>query len=161
MKTQELAQITAKAKQKADGRSILKQVTELYEMPIKALKERYQALVPEGSTPPNKDSLIRRIAHKLQEDTFGGLSEPAKARLETLKAELDPLRDLGQKKAAAGPSRLPLPGTIISKTYKGQVIRVKVLQKGFEYNGKPYRSLSRVAREVSGVHQSGFVFFDL
>jgi hypothetical protein len=161
MKAKDPAQTAVKATQKAEEPSILKQIAELYEMPIKALKERYQALVPEGSTPSNKDYLIRRIAHKLQEDAFGGLSQPAKARLEVLKKELDPLSDLGQKKTTDGSSRLPLPGTIISKTYKGQLIQVKVLQKGFEYAGKPYRSLSRVAKEVTGVHQSGFVFFGL
>ena len=141
--------------------SILRQITALYGMSIKELRERYQALFPPGSSPPpSKQFLIRRIAYKLQEDAFGGLAAPAREKLETLKTELNPLKDLGRGHGGSN-HQLPLPGTVITKTYKGRPVEVKILQKGFEYDGKPYKSLSRIAREVTGVHQSGFVFFGL
>jgi hypothetical protein len=145
--------------------SILKQINALFSMSMKDLKGVYQKLSPQENAPSNKTFLIRRIAYRLQEDAFGGLSSQAKGRLEVLKTELNPLKDLGAKRSREGEGkvvrRLPLPGTVITKTYKGQPVEVKVLHKGFEYGGKPYRSLSRVAKEVTGVHQSGFVFFGL
>ncbi len=143
--------------------SILKQILALYEMPIPALKERYLALLPGANAPTNKGFLIHRIAHKLQEDAYGGLSASAKERLQGLKTELNPILDLGQRRTknhvARAARRLPMAGSVITKTYKGRQIEVKVLHEGFEYNGKPYRSLSKIAKIVSGVHQSGFVFF--
>ena len=145
--------------------SVLKEITGLYNLSAKALRDRFRTLFPEQSPPTNRDFLIRRIAYKLQAEAFGDISEQAKDTLARLKTELNPLKDLAKKpqpKAGKRASRrAPLPGTTIEKTYKGRLIRVAVLDKGFEYNGKPYRSLSAVAREVTGVHQSGFVFFQL
>lgn len=136
--------------------SILRQIAELYAMPIKTLKQRYGDILPPGDVSCNKDYLIKRIAYKLQEDAFGGLPPDAQNKLEELKVTLNPIKTLGAHK-----SRLPMPGTIITKSYKGQEVAVKVLAEGFEYNGKTYKSLSRIAKEISGVHQSGFVFFGL
>jgi len=152
---------------KSDGRrtrgSILKQITALYGMPTNVLKERFLAMFPEKNAPSNKDFLCRRIAYKLQEDAFGSLSTNAADQLNRLKTELDPLKDLGQRQPQGPkekqPRNIPLPGTIIMKVYKGRLLQVKVLQKGFEYEGKSYRSLTHLAREITGVPQSGFVFF--
>lgn len=57
--------------------------------------------------------------------------------------------------------RLPLPGTIITQEYKGQLLQVRVLIKGFEYAGEVYKSLSAVAKVVTGSHCNGFSFFRL
>jgi len=54
-----------------------------------------------------------------------------------------------------------LPGTTLSRKYKGTTHLVKVLPKGFEYNGQHYRSLSAIAKEITGSHWNGFVFFGL
>lgn len=58
-------------------------------------------------------------------------------------------------------SRLPAVGTVITKTYHGQTIEVKVLENGFEYQGKVYKSISRVAMEIVKRPISGYVFFGL
>lgn len=58
-------------------------------------------------------------------------------------------------------SRLPAVGTVITKTYHGQTIEVKVLETGFEYQGKTYKSISRVAMEIVKRPISGYVFFGL
>ena len=58
-------------------------------------------------------------------------------------------------------SRLPAPGSIITKTYHGQSIEIKVLENGFEYQGKTYKSISRVAMEIVKRPISGYVFFGL
>lgn len=57
--------------------------------------------------------------------------------------------------------RLPAVGAVITKTYHGQTFEVKVLEKGFEYHGKVYKSISRVAMEIVKRPISGYVFFRL
>ena len=58
-------------------------------------------------------------------------------------------------------NRLPAPGNIITKNYRGNTIEVKVLEIGFEYQGKIYKSISRVAMEIVRRPISGYVFFGL
>ncbi|WP_458402125.1 DUF2924 domain-containing protein [Candidatus Avelusimicrobium sp.] len=58
-------------------------------------------------------------------------------------------------------SRIPPIGSIISKTYRGQQVEVKVLESGFEYKGKVYKSISRVAMTITKRQISGYVFFGL
>lgn len=58
-------------------------------------------------------------------------------------------------------NRLPAPGSILTKTYHGQTIEVKVLENGFEYQGKTYKSISRVVMEIVKRPISGYVFFGL
>ena len=57
--------------------------------------------------------------------------------------------------------RLPAPGNIITKNYRGNTIEVKVLENGFEYQEKTYKSISRVAMEIVKRSISGYVFFGL
>ncbi len=68
-----------------------------------------------------------------------------------VKAAGRPLRD----------ARLPMPGTVITRPYKGRLVRVTVGEAGFEYDGASYRSLSAVARAVTGSHCNGYLFFQL
>ena len=56
---------------------------------------------------------------------------------------------------------LPAVGTVITKTYRGKIIEVKVLENGFEYQGKTFKSISRVAMEIVKRPISGYVFFGL
>jgi len=57
--------------------------------------------------------------------------------------------------------RLPIPGTVIVKNYKGQKLEVKVLEKGFEYSNKIYKTLTALAQEITGSHWSGYEFFNI
>ena len=57
--------------------------------------------------------------------------------------------------------RLPPPGTILSRTYKGEVLQVRVLDRGFEFEGTVYGSLSAVAKKITGGHCNGHAFFRL
>lgn len=58
-------------------------------------------------------------------------------------------------------NRLPAPGSVITKTYRGKTIEVKVLENGFEYEGKEFKSISRVAMTIVKRPISGYVFFGL
>ncbi len=60
---------------------------------------------------------------------------------------------------AAIDKRLPPPGTILTRPYKGQLVQVQVLTDGFAYAGSVYASLSAVAKAVTGTHTNGFLFF--
>ena len=60
-----------------------------------------------------------------------------------------------------GDRRLPPPGTIITREYKGQSLQVRVLPNGFDYDGEVFRSLSAVAKTITGQHCSGYLFFRL
>ena len=62
---------------------------------------------------------------------------------------------------AGGGGRLPIPGTVLTRKYRGRLIEVTVLPKGFEWEGEVYRSLSAVAKAVTGSHWNGFLFFGL
>lgn len=119
----------------------------------------------------NKVHLIRKIAYRMQELEYGGLSEETKAKIAELITKYDPINNKalrpqvvsGGKNVVAIPhlrdKRLPIPGTLLQKRYKGQEYHVKVLEKGFEYKDKFYKSLSAVAHEITGAHWNGFSFF--
>lgn len=149
----------------------LNEILALNNRPLKELRSKYQKLFgEEKAVPGNKTFLIKRIAYKLQELKYGGLSQPAKEKVGALIKKYDPVNNKatrGAKKADSGPTkarkdrRLPIPGTIITKVYKGKKLEVKVLAKGFEYRGKVYRSLSGVAKDITGSGWNGFLFFGL
>lgn len=95
-----------------------------------------------------------------------GLSDEAKARLDEFIKAYDPINNKALRQNGTGAlrirdRRLPIPGTVISKVYKGTTIDVKVLDKGFEYDGKAYRSLSAIAGAVTDQHWNGYLFFGL
>ena len=57
--------------------------------------------------------------------------------------------------------RLPLPGTLLAREFQGRDIVVKVLDNGFEFDGRRYKSLSAIAQEVTGSKWNGFLFFGI
>ena len=78
--------------------------------------------------------------------------------------EVPPLPGTNAKVIAFQPEPVsddPLPGTVLTREYKGREVRVRVLEKGFEYEGQPYRSLSAVAKAITGSHWNGRLFFGL
>jgi len=146
----------------------LKEVSALNDKPLKDLKEKYQKLYgPKKVVPVNRTFLVKRIVYKLQEQKHGGLSQAAKDKADALIKKHDPVNNKsaksknGDSKKANRDPRLPIPGTVIAKTYKGKKFEVKVLEKGFEFKGKPYRSLSAIAKDITGNIWNGFLFFGL
>jgi len=152
-------------------KKILSQIMELKTKPLAELKAKYKELFPEDNTSSNnKMFLWRKIAYRIQELAFGGLPKEAQDRIQELIQKYDPINNKSLrpnpannlfKENLARDRRLPIPGTIITKKYKGVTIEVKVLDKGFEYKNKIYRSLSAVAKEITGDHWNGYLFFNL
>ena len=107
----------------------------------------------------------------------GGLSERAKRRAAELARDadarvrppkgwqLDPapagLRTVTGRLAVSRDERIPPHGTVLTREYKGERHTVTVLDGGFEYDGKAYRSLSAIAHAITGAHWNGYHFFGL
>jgi hypothetical protein len=144
-------------------------------MSVGQLCERYAELFGESSRTRHKAYLIRRIAWRLQAVAEGDLSERARRRAEELandaEVRVTPPRGFHARLQPGGAStkptiestdpRLPSPGTAIVRKYKGQTLRVLVLPDGLEFDGSRYRSLSAVAKAVTGSHCNGYRFFRL
>jgi hypothetical protein len=157
--------------------STAKKIRALDGMTIGELREKYLEVFGEATRSGNKRFLVRRIAWQLQALREGGISARARARAAEL-ADESYLRT----RAPSTPSssavdgdtrtiirsfsppqdpRLPMPGTILTRDYRGKVIQVMVLDKGFEFEGETYRSLTAIAKAVTGSHWNGFHFFGI
>jgi hypothetical protein len=136
---------------------------------------RYRELFGEESKSSNKQFLFRRIAFRLQANAEGDLSERARRRIGDIADDRD-LRVRAPKEFVAQPAcdspligrarppkdyRLPGPGTLLTRRLGDRQIVVKVLNDGFEYESRRYRSLSAIAREVTGTRWNGLLFFGL
>ena len=144
-------------------------LTALAKMTTGQLKAEYQRLFGEPPRSRHKQQLIRRIVWRLQVQAEGDISNAAGKRAGQL-AELSWLRLTAPPSWEPSPTkritrprdhRLPAPGMILKRTYKGHPVEVQVLDRGFEYQGQHYRSLSAVARAVTGGHWNGYLFFGL
>ena len=149
---------------------ILNQILALKEMKSEELLRKYLEIFDDQRPKINNAEYLRKkISYRIQEIAHGGLSDAAKTRLEQLITVYDPINNRLLRKTTGKESsvkikrdrRLPIPGSIITKIYKGVEIKIKVLEKGFEYDGKTYRTLSQVANVLSGNHWNGYLFFGL
>jgi hypothetical protein len=126
-------------------------------MPRAELLENWQKLL--GAEPPahiSRDLLARAIAHKIQEKEYGGLDKSTRRRLRALARTLE---TEGSLPTTSGP--ILKPGAKLVREWHGRTYRVVVLEEGFEFEGRRYRSLSKIAREITGAHWSGQRFFGL
>ncbi len=148
--------------------SIIEQIMALKNKTLDELKTRYEEVFNgEKPTSSNKPYLRNKIAYRLQEIEYGGLSENTKNRVTELIERYDPINNKmlrpqkpsDKEKSNGRDRRLPIPGAVIRKEYKGRILEVKVLEKGFDYEGKVFRTLSAVAKEVTGDHWNGYLFF--
>ena len=155
---------------------LAKELAALREMTTAELKQKYSVIFGEEARTANKDWLVKRIAWRLQANAEGDLSERARRRAADLADDADlrvtaprmwqpkTNRDRTLIKRTSSPSskdRLPMPGTVLARPYKGSTILVTVGEEGFEHEGTLYRSLSAVAKAVTGSHCSGHRFFGL
>src|SRR5262249_34868150 len=146
----------------------------LQRLTTKQLRARYADVYGETTLAANKPWLIRRILWRRQALAEGDLSQRARRRAAELANDAD-LRILPPRTpvvptpvppplAAVVPprdERLPPPGTILARPYRGQTLHVRVLDDGFEFRGQVFPSLSAVAKLITGSHCNGFHFFRL
>jgi hypothetical protein len=156
------------AQNRAESASIRHEIDHLRHKKVAELKVRYLEVFGEASRSNHKQFLVRRIAWRLQALAQGDLSERARERALSLARDADlrlraPEGSSGMATTAGRhrDCRLPAPGTILTRTFREQAIAVHVLNNGFQYDGIVYRSLSSVARHISGTQWNGFSFFRL
>ena len=149
------------------------ELTALPRLRVSELRVKFAEVFGEVTPSHNKIWLVNRIAWRLQARAEGDLAERAHRRAGDLIADADmrlsaPPADAGsatQERPAIlrdpGNDRLPRPGTILTRRYKGRTLQVEVLEHGFAFEGKTDRSLSAVAKAVTGSHCSGHFFFGL
>ena len=138
--------------------SALAQVAALPEKSTAELKQLWRALYDREPPPCNRPFLVKRLAYRIQELAFGGLSARAEAKLQALVGEED--RRLKGKQPVRKGDR-PISGTRLIREWQGVEHTATVLDDGFEYQGRRYKSLSAVARAITGTRWSGPVFWGL
>lgn len=144
-----------------------KEVAVMRRLSVDDLRTRYTEVFGEQTKVRNKQWLLRRIVWRLQALAEGDLSERARRRAAELADESDlrrtPPRSTApvNRPAPSSGGRLPMPGQEIVRPYKGQTLVVRVLKNGFEFEGDVYKSLSAVAKKITGTHCNGYLFFRL
>ncbi len=119
------------------------------------LKKLWRELFDEPAPRKKRDYLIPRLAWRIQELAYGGLSDKAQDRINRL------IRSKEQLKPSSNRVKRPAVGTKLIREYQGIEHHVTVTRNGFEYQGRTYRSLSHIAREITGTRWSGPLFFGL
>jgi hypothetical protein len=137
---------------------ILRRLNALKTAPTADLKQQWRELY--GKEPPafNRAYLQSRLAYRVQELASGGLRPETVARLEALGERLDG-GNITLRRIRADDR--PIAGTRLLREYQGVEHVVTVLPDGFEYEGRPYRSLSAIARAITGTRWNGWTFFGL
>jgi hypothetical protein len=135
--------------------SVLAQIAALKSKSTPELRAMWQELFGREAPVLGRRYLEDRLAFRIQELRFGGLSDRARRKLDALADQLEP-----NAARRRDPSRL-LPGTELRRQWQGVEHVVRVREHDFEYNGRPYRSLSAVARAITHVRWNGWLFFGL
>ena len=136
--------------------TVLAQIAALPGMPIADLKAQWRTLFGTEPPPFNRPYLQSRLAHRVQELAYGGLKPETLARLQALGDELE--RETKDGRRPRYPER-PIAGTRLIREYRG--VQHTVTAAGFEWQGRPYQSLSAIARAITGTRWNGPVFFGL
>ena len=135
--------------------SVLARIGALKGKSTPELRALWQELFDRDPPPFGRRYLEDRLAFRLQELNFGGLSDRARRKLDTVVEQLDP-------KAPRRPANgRPIAGTQLRREWRGVEHVVTVREHDFEYQGRPYKSLSSVARAITNVRWNGWAFFGL
>ncbi len=152
--------------------SFQRELAALEQLGSRELRDRYEKLFGEPPLSGHRRHLLKRIAWRLQALAEGDLTERARRRADQLASDAD-VRLTAPRKAKAkektsprsgtngSDPRLPAPGTVLTRRYKGRLLEVEVLAEGLQFEGHVYRTLSAVAKVVTGAHWNGFLFFGL
>ena len=156
--------------------AVWREIEDLHKLKASALRAKYREVFWAESRSSNKQFLFRQIAWRLQARSEGDLSDRAKRRAAEIADEAELRRRAPKQFVTAllpvsGPLsrhrrpqrdwRLPQAGTVLTRDYRGEQVVVHVTAAGFDFQGRHYRSLSAIAREVTGTRWNGLAFFRL
>jgi len=155
--------------------NLAQELAALTQMTVGQLRLKFADVFDEETRSSNKAWLVKRVAWRLQARAEGDLSERARQRAEELVRDAD-LRLLPPRAATNAAkvhpqrtptlrlrtdTRIPPPGSILKRSYKGKTLQVHVLEQGFACAGQVYPTLSAVAKAITGSHCNGYLFFRL
>jgi hypothetical protein len=134
--------------------SVLAQIAALKHLSREEMLARWRELF--GTEPPGfgPDLLRRRLAYRIQEVAYGGISAETRERLREIDAN-------AQRPQKAKDPAIPIAGTVLIKEWGGHRHEVTILQDGFQYRGQKHQSLSAIARAITGTNWNGLRFFGL
>jgi hypothetical protein len=135
--------------------TVLAQIAALKGKPTSELRALWRELFGRDAPVLGRRYLEDRIAYRLQELRFGGLSDRTRRNLDSLADQLEP-----KATRRRDPGR-PIAGTQLRRQWQGVEHVVTVREHDFEYEGRPYKSLSAVARAIAGSRWNGWLFFGL
>jgi hypothetical protein len=143
---------------RARDRTVLSSLAALKELSVKELKAEWEKLI--GTSAPNNSRafLEFRIAYRIQELTYGGPDRETRRMLDLLADEVE---GHSKRKYQIIDPRNPVTGTRLIREWEGIEHTVTVLKDGFDWQGRKFKSLSAVAREISGTRWNGYRFFGL
>lgn len=135
--------------------NVLEQIADLKRMTGLELMEKWRKLI--GGEPPSKNTsyMISRLAHRIQVLAFGDMKPETKRRLAKLRENIAsgaPVTPNGDR---------PPIGAVLVREFRNVEHKVKVVDAGYEYKGVTFKSLSAVAKHITGTHWNGRVFFGL
>ena len=156
--------------------NVTREVRRMEMLPVRELRKEDAEVFGEATNACNKDWLIKRIAWRMQSNLEGDISERARQRALEISCEADVRTTPPANKPKPSPTpaperkkthdfppsldeRLPPPGNLVTRKYKGRLHVCKVRRDGFEYEGELYKSLTAVAKTITGQHLSGYAFF--
>lgn len=157
--------------------AVLMEIESLRRSSLAGLREKHREVFQEETRCRNREHLFRRIAWRLQALAEGDLTDRARERAQLIARDAD-VRVVaprgffsvggeriettkGDRDCRQQDNRLPLPGTLLSRKWKGRTILVEVLPKGFRFENQAYPSLSAVAAAITGTRWNGLAFFRL
>ncbi|MHB1191248.1 MAG: DUF2924 domain-containing protein [Armatimonadota bacterium] len=146
--------------------SVLSQITGLKTLDHDGLCRLWRTLY--GKEPPayNRTFLVSRLAYRIQELAYGGLRDDTKARMRDLLSsggfdEIGGNRKRRKSGVRGSGKDSPVVGTRFVREWKGRRYEVVAVPGGFEYDGRLYRSLSAIAKAITGTHWNGKLFFGI
>ena len=137
--------------------SIPARLAALKTMPTPELKTQWRELFDSEPPPFNRRYLESRLAYRIQELAYGGLKPDTVKRLEALGEQLDG-GNITTRRIRGGDLK-PIAGTRLIREWQRTEHVVTVTQDGYEWQGRPYQSLSAIARAITGTRWNGWVFF--
>ena len=137
---------------------ILARLAALKSMFVNDLKAEWKALFNAPAPNNSRTFLESRLAYRIQELTYGGPDKQTRRLLDLLADEVEGTLT---RKAQISDPRNPVVGTKLIREWDGTAHTVTVLKEGFEWGGQRYKSLSAVARAITGTRWNGYRFFGL
>jgi hypothetical protein len=138
--------------------TVLARIAALKTQPITNLKQQWRDLFETEPPPYNRRFLEHRLAYRIQELAYGGLKRETIERLKAIAQDIDGGDPARRRRSATD---RPIAGTRLIREYQGVEQCVTVRDTDFEYQGRPYQSLSAIARAITGTRWNGLLFFGL